>query len=322
MTSLERLVRAIRIVLSASPMIMPISLWAQQAPTWDQVGVLWTVTTPEESHSVVDETRVAEQKNAGCDASTIRFGDTAPMRGFETGADWPRTVRDAVSSAMVSDGKDDALEQLKAALSDADLTSVQRYVIENRMILTALQFDDAALAKQLLATVGEPADLPGPLLSDRLFWQAYLSFGTATPEVWATEHSRQLERALEMDPTSFQVRFWRIAGWLNAHQWEEVSCTAALRTYSDMLLDMSEAGSCSLMVGHLSNALTLELSGAKAGRISADLDAWMTFTDGLLAVISLNTDFTDAFLAELVEAPPSACAPLLASELARIGAVQ
>lgn len=322
MTPLETLVRAIRIVLSTSPMLMPVSLWAQQTPTWDQVGVLWTVTTPEETLSVVDETRVAEQQNAGCDASTIRFGDTAPMRGFESGADWPSTVRDAVSSAMVSDVKDDALGQLKAALSDADLTIVQRYVIENRMILTALQFDDAALAKQLLATVGQPADLPGPLLSDRLFWRAYLSFGTITAELWSIEHSLQLERALEMDPTSFQVRFWRIAGWLNAHQWEEVSCAAALRTYSDMLLDMSEAGSCSLMVGHLSNALTLELSGAKSGRISADLDAWTTFTNGLLAVISLNTDIADDFLAKLVEAPPSSCTPLLASELARIGAAQ
>lgn len=322
MTSLRNIFRTVGIGLSSLPLIMPIALSAQQAPAWNKVGVLWTIATPESTQSVVDETRVAEQQNAGCDAATVRFGDTAPMRGFDTGAAWPRAVRDAVSGAAITDERDDALGQLKAALSDADLTDVQRYVVENRMILTALQFDDMALAKQLLASVGEPVDLPDPLLSDRLFWQAYLGFATAPAEVWATKHSQQLDRALALDPTSFQVRFWRIAGWLNAHQWDEMSCTAALATYSDMLLDMSEAGSCSLMVGHFSNALTLELGAANAGRISSDLAAWMTFTNGLLAVISLNPDVSGAFTAELVAASASSCAPLLASELARIGDVQ
>ena len=95
----------------------------------------------------------------------------------------------------------------------------------------------------------------------------------------------------------------------------------ALASYSDMLLDMSQAGSCSLMVGHFSNALDIELGSAKAGRITADLDAWLTFTKGLLAVISNNTDLSDDFSIALTTSR-SPCAPLLASELTRIGEVQ
>lgn len=322
MKRLLNTVLAATIGLAALPLTLPLSLSAQQAPTWVRVGVLWTVTTPEITQSVVDETRVAEQQDAGCDASTIRFGDTALMRGFETGAVWPRAVRDAVTGAAITDEKDDAIGQLRTALADPSLTDVQHYAVENRMVLTALQFDDAVLARQLIASAGAPEDLPAALLSDRLFWQAYLGFATASADVWATEYSPLLDRALALDPTSFQVRFWRVAGWLNGRQWGGVSCATALATYSSMLLDMSEAGSCSLMAGHFSNALTLELGAAKAGRISADLDAWMTFTDGLLAVISQNPDLADAFTAELAAAPASSCVPLLASELARIRGTQ
>ena len=172
---------AVALALLASPAS------TQDATAWERVGVLWNVAIPHSPQSVVDETRVAEQQDAGCNASGIRFGDTAPMRGFEAGSDWPRAVRNAVSAAAVTDDKGDAIEQLRTAAASPYLTDTQRHVVENRMILTALQFDDTAMARQLFATFGDPPGLADPLRSDRLFWKTYLAFATSSSRQWTVK---------------------------------------------------------------------------------------------------------------------------------------
>lgn len=306
------------VVLCVSGASSPV---AQEEAVWVRTGVFWSVETLPEDEPIIDDARLAEQRALGCSGSDIAFGDTAQMRGLAADSDWPPEVRDHVVTSALSDDKEDALSQIATALAHDGLSETQVAALENRHILTALQFGDRAFASDLLDRYGLPDELPGPLLSDRLFWSAYLGLGRDDRATWFARHAPGLREAMRLDPTSFQVRYLRAVGYIGHSGWDGSSCPDAVRAFSDLLLDMSDAGSCPLMVGHMSFALEAEVSAMKTGRLSRQTRDWTAFANGLLGVISGNAAVVEEQTKTLVEGHTSACAPLMSRELTRIGAL-
>ncbi|MEL6958742.1 MAG: hypothetical protein AAGL89_07315 [Pseudomonadota bacterium] len=293
--------------------------FAQDEEIWARTGVFWRVEPVIEPEPVIDARRVQDQLALGCSASGIAFGDTAQMRSMSGDGDWPRAVRNLVVSSALSDVKDDALALIEEAVSQPNLTTGQTATLQNRHILTALQFGDVALASGLLDRYATPADLPDPILSDRLFWSAYLGLNRDDRETWVTQHAEDLDRAMSLDPTSFQVRFLRAVGFIAHSGWQGVECHEAVRAFSDILLDMSEAGACSLMVGHMSYAIERDVGSMKQGRLTRQTRDWIAFANGLLGVISGNTAVVEEQSRALSSEASSPCGPLMSETLASVG---
>lgn len=293
--------------------------FAQDEAIWGRTGMFWRVEPLIEPEPVIDVRRVQDQLALGCSASVIAFGDTARMRGPVGDGDWPRAVRNLVVTSALSDVKDDALALIEEAVSQPKLTAGQTAALQNRHILTALQFGDEALASGLLDRYATPANLPDPILSDRLFWSAYLGLDRDDRERWVTQHAEDLDRAMSLDPTSFQVRLLRAVGFIAHSGWQGMECPQAVRAFSDILLDMSEAGACSLMVGHMSYAIERDVGAMKNGRLTRQTRDWIAFANGLLGVISDNTAVVEAHARALSSEASSPCGPLMSQTLASVG---
>jgi hypothetical protein len=283
-------------------------------PKWIRSGLEWSIEQPPVQN--VDQARLEKQKAGGCGGSLIRFGDTAVMRGWSPGSDWSEEVRKLSSSAAFVDTPELAYDLLGKALDHADLDAGQRAVLENQMILTALQFDNRAEAQRLLAQYGTPAALPGPILSDRLLWQILASGPSASPESWRSERLPRLDAAMAADPTSFPVRVWRVIGWLEAEPWTHAACGPAIKAFSDRLLDVSDAGACPLMISHFARTSDLHFGPDGPTDGATVQAAWRRFASALFAIIVEDSATAEALRVSLVEASKTTvCARQMSGEL-------
>jgi hypothetical protein len=265
------------LVMAARPVV------ADEAK-WVRIGLEWSVQLP--PPQFVDPIRVKQQMAAGCGGSSIKFGDTAVMRGWPSDITWPLEIRKLAASAALVDEADLAYSLLDQVLDRTDLDAVQRGIIENQLILTALQFNDPVEASRLLSLYGKPTTLPAPLTSDRLFWEAILNGKAASPKQWQSELLPKLDAAMGADPSSFQVRAWRVIGWLEAEGWNDMACGDAISVFSKRLLDMSDAGACPLMISHFAHASDLHFGTDVHFNSIASQAIWRQFATALLAVIA------------------------------------
>lgn len=290
---------------------------AQDEAEWVRIGFEWLVQTP--PPPLVDQKRLKGQIELGCGSSHIRFGDTAVMRGFTPNGIWPPNVRDLASSAALVDAPNEAYHMLAKALDEPRLTREQRLVLQNQHILTALQFDDINSADQLLTRVGTPPDMPAQLLSDRLFWQVEVDRRGATAADWQSELMPLLDRAMESDPHSFQVRAWRVIAWLEAERWHRETCGSAISSLSDRLLDLSEAGACPLLIGHFSHFLDRHFGGRPVSAKSKERAEWRQFATALMAVI-IDSPATTKRMMQHFDSPGNTrpCSGLMAAEIEKL----
>lgn len=304
-----------RLTLFICPLVIAGNAGCEPQSDWARVGAALVVAGPtSERRALIDNARVQAQQVAGCQSSAIRYGDTALMRGFKVDAVWPAAIRDLASAAAISDDKASAIGDLATAIEFPSLTTQQRHALENRMVLTAMQFDDFSLAKELLKSFGFPSNLAGPLKSDRLFWSVYIQTVEDPTGQAVNDAAERLEMAIAADPTSFQVLFLRAVNWLGSGSWSRQSCAEAVEQYSDILLDLSDAGSCPLMVGHMYQAVALELGSNWNKRFGNALEMWLDFTQGLLAVASKNEELALQQSIK-IRANKSNCNDMLSEEL-------
>lgn len=277
---------------------------------WVLSGFEWHLR-PAPPEPVVDAERVSAQQAQGCSQGPVRFGDTAWMRGTAPAADWRDRDRLAASIAAFADRPQTAM----SALSDPS-DMAYRALLRG---LLALQLGDPDAARDHLRASGPLADLPPALASDVIFWTVMTEADTATPPDWRTRLVPDLDAAHRADPTSFQVRAWRVIGWYRGESYTDgSSCAARLDSFADRLLDLSEASACPLMLGHVSHAINRALKSRPDTDTQAARVPWRLFQDGLFATVTGAAEMRATALTTLSQSQ-AACAPLLASELARIG---
>lgn len=244
---------------------------------------------PKQAESAIDVNRVLTQRCHGCTGDQIKYASSATMRGTVDVTDWGTEVRKLISAASLADEYPAAMSDIakaKTLVSD----DLQRQILENREIEFSLQFGKHEAAAKLLQKTTAQATLVEPLLSDRLFWRAYLQVENATTKTWRAQINPLLEQALKADTTSFQVRVWRLFGWFGARQWVlESGCTAAIRKFSDLLLDTTEQSVCPLMLGHLSHALERQVQMTHESGFQGEDSVWFSFAQSLLALFAGNT---------------------------------
>jgi hypothetical protein len=294
------------------------STHAQESGQWMRSG-LEIIRAPAPA---VDAARVAAQVAAGCaDFGEIRFGDTASMRGTAPSAPWPNGVREQIALATLTDDPKQAFSLIDGARSWPDLSPQQRAILDNQRVMTALQFGDHTTARRLLNATVSP-DAPGlapALASDRRFWSVLVDAQIAGPDQWQRRLLPTLDRALAEDPTNFGVRVWRAIGWFNAGAWNRgQSCATRITELSDRVLDVSAAGACPLMLGHLSHVLDRTLARSQPLDAPAPRSDWRRFAHALLAILASDDTMVDATLDALSEEARSPCAPLMQRELRRI----
>ena len=287
---------------------------------WVRTNLEWVRTVTLKPMPIVDSRRIEAQIEKGCTKSPIRFGDTATMRQQVTPEPMPEEVRRAVSFASFAHDHDTAAGLLNGALEGGQFTAIQRQVLENQLILTAIQFGRSAEARALLERFAVQGDLPASLRSDRLFWSV-LAAGNQSPKAWERDLLPRLDAALEADPTSFQVLSWRVLGWMRAKPWEEGArhCPKTIRDFSDRILDLSEAGACPLMLGHLAFALDRDLAEQVVRQVPPDMASWRHFALGILAVVVGDRAVHKQAMADLfpVRGDASCAAPMI-SELSQL----
>ncbi|MEM8729473.1 MAG: hypothetical protein AAGF79_06095 [Pseudomonadota bacterium] len=286
------------------------------AAEWVRTGLeLHPAVDPPEP--AVDRDRVAAQQDKRCAASSIRFGDTAAMRGIAT-ADWDDTARTLAAIAALADSAQSAQSALAGIAPDDPAAQEIR---DSQSILTALQFAAAPAAEQAAEQAAEPGTAPaaledatGAATSDRLFWQALSQSKSATPAQWRDEIQPMLEAAFAADPSSFQVRAWRVIAWLQARPSARSDCAAGIAEFSDRLLDLSEASACPLMLGHVTHAIDRALTSRPETDTDRSRAAWRSFGEALLALVAGAPDVTRYRRSELANAP-LACAGPMGAEL-------
>lgn len=293
---------------------------AAGAGQWTRAGLEWVWTAP--PPRIIDRCRVKKQMEAGCSENkTVRFGDTAVMRGTLGRIDWPPEVRRQMAAAALIDAPEQAYALIDAAYRENDLDNVQHAVLVNQKILTALQFNDVARARLMLEAAGLPADLPTPLLSDRLLWSVLVVKEHTSAQQWRTVLDEKLAKALRSDPTHFSVRVWRLLAWFKARSDEVGSgCIASLKSLSTRVLDVSEASACPLLVGHTDHVMGRLLKSRSLSSSNGKNGAWRSFAIGLLAHLTRNQPVKDAALADLNRrSRGTPCAGLMVRELAALG---
>lgn len=269
---------------------------------WTRTGLEFHALAPPPD-PVVDRARVEAQQARRCEASAIRFGDTAAMRGGAS-AEWDEPTRTAAAIAAIADRPETAL----AALDGLSAQGEAQVILDSQRLLTALQFGQAPT----VATEG----LTGAHLADRLFWQAIAAAPTATPGQWADQILPALDAAFAADPSSFQVRAWRVIAWLEARPAAGGQCAARIAAFSDRLLDLSEASACPLMLGHVTHAIDRALGSRPETDTDAARATWRRFAEALLALVAGAPDVAAHRRAELATA--GGCAPLMGAELAAL----
>ena len=291
-------------------------LGAQNASDWARAGLIWEpIVIPE---PVVDQQRVLNQIQEGCGATKIAYGDIATMRDYRPNADWPNAVRRLSAAAAFVDNPVVAQDYLRQARGTAGLSGDMVEILENQSILTALQFQDTAMAMRFLDQFGTDDALPGPILSDRLFWSV-IAQSSAPTATWRTVLMPGLDSALAADPSSFQVRVWRVLGWLSTRNWESESCAQNVKAFSDIVLDLSDAGACPVMIAHFSHGAARFFGPLKHRNPSDPVFGWKAFGDGLLSFVSGNDATLSQSITEFSSpGAPYQCASLFAAELSSL----
>lgn len=302
--------------IGLTSLLMAPSASAQPTERWVQIGLEWARLVEIEPEPVVDAARIKAQIEKGCSETSVRFGNTALFRGQTAVQSWSSATRNAVSLASIVDDFAAAELHLEDAFSDSRLDPVQHAALENQHILIAMQFQEFERATALLAQYGLRVEGQDALTSDRLFW-SIMALSDTSREAWRNTHLPRLDEAHELDPTSFQVLVWRVIAWLKTEEWREGGACAALKKdMSSRLLDLSDAGACPLMMGHMSFAVDRALGSDASFRVDKDTAAWRDFAVGVLGIVTGDR----ALVAELERALQGAgrdvdCGQSLASEL-------
>ena len=291
---------------------------AQEEAYWVFSGGLWGVQRP--LPPIVSCSQIEEQRQQGCGNSTVRFGDTAAMRGHSGGAPaFTRKVRNLAAAANLTDDLAQADALLQQAIDLADGAGQRFHLISLRALL-ALQHGRPDQARNVLATV-DPMAAPDAIASDLLFFSVLAEAPTATHAAWHETHLEKLERAALLDPTSFQVRAWRVIGWLEATPWDGQArpdaCPALARDFARNLLDLSAAGACPVMIGHLDLAMARHFRSRVASEPAQGVMVWRQFANGLFSVLINEGETAEAMQRALVSAEPETCGPILGRELSR-----
>lgn len=269
---------------------------------------------------IVDIPRIQTQQAVGCGATSVRFGDTAFMRGFALAEPWPDPARLGLAAAEMTDDREAAYQRYRAALAEPGLTAAQRAAIEGQWMLAALQFGDLAMARQMSDAPLPPGTAP-QMRADRRFWGVLLRAAGASAEDWAGSLDADLGEALNDDPGNFSVRAWRLFAWLRAHAAEtgRTRCGANLTELQRRALEVSEASPCPLMLGHFDLALSRFLRARPDEGPDRPERAWHAFAAALLSEVAGNVSRTDALAMSLAEQKnPGMCRGLMLSELARL----
>ena len=255
---------------------------------WTRVGLEF-VRVPPPPPPVVDRARMSRQIGEGCIDGGVRYAGSAAMRGVLDVPPLPETARRLASASAIADEAGAAQSRLAEARATAGPDPLAQALLANLEIETALQFGAVGPAA---ARLEEPVDqLPAPLRSDRLFWRALLAARTAESGRWDTEIRPLLEAAHAADPSSFQVRAWRILAWLEARSWRSgASCSALAAQFSELVLDATEESACPLMIGHLDHALSRALRARPEGPPGSEAESWRLFASGLLAALAGHAD--------------------------------
>lgn len=307
--------RVVHLTLALS-LTLAVPAVAEGMSEWVRSGLEWSrAPTPQ-----VDHTRVAAQIAAGCSPTgPIRFGDAAAWRAPLSDSVWPDSVRRNVAAAVLTDNAAGADASLRAALAEPGLTAIQRGILENQRILSALQFRDEGRARTLIEAAGPGESLPAPIRADRALWRAMATADSSGPAEWRDRLGPLLDAALASDPTSFGIRAWRAIAWLKGQGWRgKGSCEVAVADFSSRLLDLTEVGACPVMISHLDNVLARALGPDARSDADGNLAVWRRFATGLLAVIIGERATALAAEKGLAEAGGVACATLMAHELAQL----
>ena len=291
---------------------------AVEEMSWIRTNLTWQRVLVVEPTPIVDLRRIEAQIAQGCTQSPVRFGDTATMRQQVTPEAMDEAARRAVSFASFARDYETAANLIGNALADGKFSNTQRQILENQLVLTAIQFGRLAEARRLLQLYPtNAASLPASLQSDRLFWSV-LAASDASRRAWAQEHLPMLDAAKKADPTSFQVLSWRVLGWMRAKPWKSagLSCPPLIADFSDRLLDLSDAGACPLMLGHFGYAIDRDLAEQVVWKAPTDMSAWRHFALGILAVIVDDTAVHGQASADLaLIIGEAACADAMLEEL-------
>ena len=277
------------------------SSFAEEEGNWRRQGlsIIWFKQTP-----LIDMSRIAAQKALGCGGlNRIRFGYTSQMREIGPAVSWTTGQRRLLSAAFLADNVSLSNKFVDAVLKPRDLDPLSRIIVENLKILNLLMFDDTQAAMTFLAQASDDADAPNSVRADRLFLEVAARWDTARYLEEFRTIDASLQTAIELDPSFFSVRAYRVAAWLKMVELGArpiISrgggyCDAAVREFSDRVLDVSEASACPLLVGHFSHFLSRQLKDETADQpklvaISAETEqaAWRLFALGILSDVSGN----------------------------------
>ncbi len=304
-----------------------------QAGSWvrDGLGLYWIET---DATPLIDAARVREQKTAGCSGVTaVGFGYSAALRRAVPGLTFSPEHRRRFAGAALTDRQRTADALLREVLADPALSADARAVAENQRVFTAIMFSDQAAARALLEASTSDETAAAAIRADRVFLSGFLASRTAaSPSDWK-DVDAMMQHALALDPTHFGARAERVIAWLQAVQSTGVlpitgpdACPPALREFSEMTLDLSEAGPCPLLVGHIDHVLSRNLLDAKpqveevtsiTGRSSSG--PWRLFVAAILAEVIGNTAVRDAALTGLADPAtdrsPGQCRSLIRTAL-------
>lgn len=290
----------------------------QESAFWAFSGGLWNVQHP--SPPIISCSQIEQQKQQGCGSMDIRFGDTAAMRGHSGGAPaFGRQVRNLAAAANLTDDPQQADELIQQAINLADGTEQRFHLIGLRALL-ALQHGRDEEARSILATVN-PSDAPDAVASDLLFFSVLADAPYASRSDWREAHLPALDSAARLDPTSFQVRAWRVIGWLLAAPWEGEkrpnACPTIARDFAQRLLDLTAAGACPTMIGHLDLAMARQFHSRVTLEPAQGAMVWRQFANGLFSILVSEIETAKVMQVALATADPATCGPILGDELLR-----
>ncbi len=269
---------------------------------------------------IIDIPRIRAQQAVGCAVTSVRFGDTAFMRGFALPDAWPEPARRLLSGAEMTDNASGAYQRYRAALASAGLSDAQRAAIEGQWLLATLQFGEGTAATQI--TNAAPAtELPPEMRADRLFWNVLMRAKRATADDWSGPLDADLAEAQRLDRSNFAVRAWRVFAWFKgiAAKPSAQFCASAMEDFQRRVLDVSEASPCPLMLGHFDHALSRFIGSAPEQGPDRPDHAWHIFAAALMAEVARNTPRTDALAAALsAQKNPGPCREFLLDSVNRI----
>lgn len=258
----------------------------------------------ETSDQLIDSDKAEEQRCSGCNGSAIRFGDSAAMRDSAPSIDWSEDIRKNMAAASLTDVSAQAYGLYEQILEFDTLSTNQRTIVENLYLTTSLQFSDFEKARESLIRFSDFEDAAPALRADRLFIEAMLLISQKTNNVdWRNNIDPLLSNAVALDPSFFSARSLRAISWIKGFDVDRAvdvegnrNCVEIVRSIGDRLLDVSEAGSCPLMVGHFSHYSARLLSNFEqnTGR-PTQVELWRAYEGAVLGFVTQNRNaITDA----------------------------